>query len=287
MRGEAVAVASDRRLNIGPVEIGSLEQQRLVAKLGDRIGGAIDDIQLCRMPLAFSEPAKSLESRICHRRIERNNRDARLVEHLVECATASAPNRACKTIRVSSTVIAETERDGARSMASWKRAPSASREIAATIAELSTIIRTAGRRAHNRRSRRSSGKSLTCMGETRAKKRRNAASRSTGPVVATRASRSSTARSIAVAVSSPVMRARRCASSSNFVDTDRRPNQANCDAQNTIAGGCRHVSRLGTACKWRSGERTRTETDLAHWRGARASAGRIAPRGFPKENKFG
>ncbi|HEY3916768.1 MAG TPA: DNA topoisomerase IV subunit A [Stellaceae bacterium] len=38
---------------------------------------------------------------------------------------------------------------------------------------------------------------------------------------------------------------------------------------------------------WRSGERTRTEMDLDTWRGARASAGRIAPRGFPQSNKFG
>ena len=38
---------------------------------------------------------------------------------------------------------------------------------------------------------------------------------------------------------------------------------------------------------WRTGERTRTELDLDNWRGARASAGRIAPRGFPQSNKFG
>ncbi|HWE73062.1 MAG TPA: DNA topoisomerase IV subunit A [Stellaceae bacterium] len=38
---------------------------------------------------------------------------------------------------------------------------------------------------------------------------------------------------------------------------------------------------------WRSGERTRTETDLKDWKGARASSGRIAPRGFPQSNKFG
>jgi topoisomerase-4 subunit A len=38
---------------------------------------------------------------------------------------------------------------------------------------------------------------------------------------------------------------------------------------------------------WRSGERTRTEMDLGNWKGARASAGRMAPRGFPRENKFG
>ncbi|MEM7522502.1 MAG: DNA topoisomerase IV subunit A [Pseudomonadota bacterium] len=32
--------------------------------------------------------------------------------------------------------------------------------------------------------------------------------------------------------------------------------------------------------------RTRTETELADWMGKRASAGRMAPRGFPKDNRF-
>jgi len=32
--------------------------------------------------------------------------------------------------------------------------------------------------------------------------------------------------------------------------------------------------------------RTRTETDLGEWIGKRASAGRMAPRGFPRDNKF-
>jgi topoisomerase IV subunit A len=32
--------------------------------------------------------------------------------------------------------------------------------------------------------------------------------------------------------------------------------------------------------------RTRTETDLAEWIGARASMGRMAPRGFPRDNRF-
>jgi topoisomerase-4 subunit A len=32
--------------------------------------------------------------------------------------------------------------------------------------------------------------------------------------------------------------------------------------------------------------RTRTETDLAEWTGARASAGKMAPRGFPRDNRF-
>ena len=32
--------------------------------------------------------------------------------------------------------------------------------------------------------------------------------------------------------------------------------------------------------------RTRTEKDLAEWIGKRASAGRMAPRGFPRDNRF-
>ena len=32
--------------------------------------------------------------------------------------------------------------------------------------------------------------------------------------------------------------------------------------------------------------RTRTETDLTEWMGKRASAGRMAPRGFPRDNRF-
>ena len=32
--------------------------------------------------------------------------------------------------------------------------------------------------------------------------------------------------------------------------------------------------------------RTRTETDLEEWTGKRASAGRMAPRGFPRDNRF-
>ncbi len=35
------------------------------------------------------------------------------------------------------------------------------------------------------------------------------------------------------------------------------------------------------------GQRTRTEGDLAPWRAARSAAGRIAPNGFPRDNKFG
>jgi len=32
--------------------------------------------------------------------------------------------------------------------------------------------------------------------------------------------------------------------------------------------------------------RTRTESDLAEWEGRRAGAGRMAPRGFPRDNTF-
>jgi topoisomerase IV subunit A len=48
------------------------------------------------------------------------------------------------------------------------------------------------------------------------------------------------------------------------------------------------VFRREEGLAWRQGEsRTRTETELAAWEGARAQAGRLAPPGFPKSNKFG
>jgi topoisomerase-4 subunit A len=37
---------------------------------------------------------------------------------------------------------------------------------------------------------------------------------------------------------------------------------------------------------WKSGERVRSEPDLTEWTGKRASAGRLAPNGFPRGNKF-
>ena len=41
------------------------------------------------------------------------------------------------------------------------------------------------------------------------------------------------------------------------------------------------------ALRWQeSGGRTRTEPDLSEWVGKRATAGRMAPRGFPRDNKF-
>ncbi|SHM80333.1 topoisomerase-4 subunit A [Roseovarius litoreus] len=44
---------------------------------------------------------------------------------------------------------------------------------------------------------------------------------------------------------------------------------------------------LADGLSWRDpAGRTRTETDLAEWTGKRASAGRMAPRGFPRDNRF-
>ncbi|MBV0913179.1 DNA topoisomerase IV subunit A [Anianabacter salinae] len=44
---------------------------------------------------------------------------------------------------------------------------------------------------------------------------------------------------------------------------------------------------LGAGLSWKDpAGRTRTETDLDEWIGKRASAGRMAPRGFPRDNRF-
>ena len=47
------------------------------------------------------------------------------------------------------------------------------------------------------------------------------------------------------------------------------------------------VFAMGEGLSWRAGERTRTETALDDWVGKRAGAGRAAPRGFPRSNRFG
>ena len=53
-------------------------------------------------------------------------------------------------------------------------------------------------------------------------------------------------------------------------------------------GGLSDVSvfKLDDGLSWRSGDRTRTETDILAWIGKRAQAGRLAPRGFPRANRF-
>jgi topoisomerase-4 subunit A len=45
--------------------------------------------------------------------------------------------------------------------------------------------------------------------------------------------------------------------------------------------------RLADGLSWKDpAGRTRTETVLTEWQGARASAGKMAPRGFPRDNRF-
>ncbi|MEQ9200563.1 MAG: DNA gyrase C-terminal beta-propeller domain-containing protein, partial [Rhodospirillales bacterium] len=46
------------------------------------------------------------------------------------------------------------------------------------------------------------------------------------------------------------------------------------------------IFRAEDGLSWRSGERTRTETDLITWIGKRGQAGRLAPRGFAVSNRF-
>jgi topoisomerase-4 subunit A len=46
------------------------------------------------------------------------------------------------------------------------------------------------------------------------------------------------------------------------------------------------VFTLTEGLTWRSGERTRTETNLRDWIGERAQAGRLPPSGFPRSGKF-
>ncbi|OAN58047.1 DNA topoisomerase IV subunit A [Magnetospirillum moscoviense] len=46
------------------------------------------------------------------------------------------------------------------------------------------------------------------------------------------------------------------------------------------------IFTLAEGLSWKSGERTRTESDLTPWIGKRASVGRLPPTGFPRNNKF-
>ena len=47
------------------------------------------------------------------------------------------------------------------------------------------------------------------------------------------------------------------------------------------------VFRLADGLTWRSGERTRTETNLREWLGNRGQTGRMPPNGFPRVPGFG
>ena len=46
------------------------------------------------------------------------------------------------------------------------------------------------------------------------------------------------------------------------------------------------VFRLSDGLTWQLGEKTRTQTDVAPWLGARGQAGRLPPNGFPKSGRF-
>jgi topoisomerase-4 subunit A len=53
-------------------------------------------------------------------------------------------------------------------------------------------------------------------------------------------------------------------------------------------GGLSDVRTFNVAAglSWKSGEKTRTETDLTTWLGKRGAAGRMPPTGFPRSNRF-
>ena len=44
---------------------------------------------------------------------------------------------------------------------------------------------------------------------------------------------------------------------------------------------------LASGLTWKSGDRTRTETEIKSWVGKRAQSGMVVPRGFPTSGKFG
>ena len=46
------------------------------------------------------------------------------------------------------------------------------------------------------------------------------------------------------------------------------------------------VFTLAEGLSWPTGSRTRTLADLAGWLGRRGQAGRMAPTGFPRSNRF-
>ncbi|UEM22912.1 DNA topoisomerase IV subunit A [Skermanella mucosa] len=44
--------------------------------------------------------------------------------------------------------------------------------------------------------------------------------------------------------------------------------------------------RFSEGLSWKSGDRTRLETDMTPWKGNRGTSGRLPPNGFPKNNRF-
>ncbi len=51
-----------------------------------------------------------------------------------------------------------------------------------------------------------------------------------------------------------------------------------------LADAC--ALRLADGLSWPGGKGTRTVTDLTPWLGRRGQAGRMAPHGFPRSNRF-
>jgi topoisomerase-4 subunit A len=67
------------------------------------------------------------------------------------------------------------------------------------------------------------------------------------------------------------------------------PRGAGVQLQKYKDGGLRDAKMftLSAGLTWRLGDKTRTELKLTEWQGARATAGRLPPAGFPKSGKFG
>jgi hypothetical protein len=76
--------SSEGGLNIRPVEVDTLEQQGLGTDFGQRIDRTIDDIQLCRMPLALSEAAKRIEGGLRHFVVQRHHDNSGILQQVVE-----------------------------------------------------------------------------------------------------------------------------------------------------------------------------------------------------------
>ena len=66
----------------------------------------------------------------------------------------------------------------------------------------------------------------------------------------------------------------------------KRQGRAAAEVQGRRPVGCHHL-HAGAGLTWKDpAGRTRTEIDLSEWQAARATAGRMAPRGFPRDNRF-
>jgi len=59
--------------------------------------------------------------------------------------------------------------------------------------------------------------------------------------------------------------------------------------QRYAEGGLADVTTFTAAAglQWLEGARLRSFSEIADWQGARAQAGRLAPKGFPRNGRFG